>query len=108
MGTAGEEAGRDWITSQAAEVAELENLARWYKRVQDPDAFFVEDDREEYSLAERVYFQIHPWDDQDRSEAQEFWEGIFHGHEYTAGGPVAIRGFVEGALDLWSELERQL
>jgi hypothetical protein len=102
----GEKAGREWGESDA-EVDELANLQRWYARLgRDVDAVFGDDAwGRAYSSAELIAFAAWPERDGDRSAAEEFWNQCLGDDANLADDPQFVKGFVEGALELWDEVK---
>jgi hypothetical protein len=92
-----------------AEADELERLAdlkareltRWNEA-------FHESDREAFSVAELMAFVIlGPDNANDRAEARKFWETAV-GKEVEKLQPEFVRGFVDGALNVWNEVAHEL
>ena len=51
---------------------------------------------------------IHPKHEGDRSVAEEFWERQLGDQASLAHEPIFVKGFVEGALDLWDQVKDEL
>ena len=104
----GEQCGREWVEDRA-EADELIRLERWKAKMGWEWAqFFADDPNGAYSVAELVVFVIWPEDDGDRSNAQSFWEGVLGDDISTADDPQFVKGFIEGALDLWDQVKNKL
>ena len=105
----GEKAGREWAESDA-EADELRNLDRWVSRLgHELDTVFVDDTwGSAYSRAEQVAFVVWPEHDGDRRVAETFWEERLGDDTSAADNPHFVRGFVDGALDLWHKVKDQL
>ena len=103
----GFEAGKAWAMSRA-EADELERLADLKARELNRwDAIFCQD-RQAYSVAERMAFVIVGLDDvNDRAEAREFWETAL-GKQVEKLQPEFVRGFVDGTLHIWDGVAHEL
>jgi hypothetical protein len=106
---AGEKAGRIWAKGRA-EVEELRNLERYRNRCgHEWDSLFVEETNCAYSRAELLFFEIHPKENGDRSACHHFWQPITDDDETTDIDQSAfLKGFAEGALDVWHEVKDKL
>jgi hypothetical protein len=103
----GREAGRAWAMNRA-EAAELERLAAFVERCGlDWDGLFDRAGTDAYSAGERIVFAILPEDDGDRGASHCFWE-MNAGDPDLAMRPEFVRGFAEGAVELWDEIRDQL
>jgi hypothetical protein len=104
--------GKEWAEKHA-EFPELERLANWRN---DPHV----DQRGRYELtspgrnafgpAEHLAFTLQP-EDQSRSGAQDFWNRAVKDDAESRENitkPEFLRGFVEGALDVWDKAKDQL
>jgi hypothetical protein len=104
----GEKVGRAWV-EEDAEADELENLERWLLIYRgNEDAIFRDDLNHAYSSAELTVFGIWPDRDGDRSAAEEFWEERLGDDASAAEHVQFVRGFVDGALDMWRKVKDQL
>ncbi len=107
----GYETGNRWGETLAS-FAELKRLANFQdsRRAQSRDAW-------------ELWFSPHgdhlPWitlvgviqDDKNPhpvTTAQPFWRSVFGEHSSKAGEGAFLRGFVEGAVDLWLRVEKKL
>lgn len=109
----GLEAGKEWAKSDA-EAVELQRLAKLRETI-DADArdswqdwFETGGSRSAWGAWERFVFLIRPETDGDRSACGEFWEEVLGDDVHMAGGAAWLRGFADGALEIWWEVERQL
>ena len=104
----GKEVGRGWAESDA-EADELIRLERIYNRSgTDWSRLFDTGQGVAYGASERVYFWIDPDNDGDRHAAASFWEGALGDDVKKAQDDSFVRGFCEGALELWDEVKGQL
>jgi hypothetical protein len=104
----GYEAGQGWALNHG-EADELMRLADLQATCQGAewDLTFDPPCEEAFSTAERIAFKIlgedsHPY----RAEAREFWDMAI-GKEIEQISNDFVKGFVEGALAVWSEVEDQ-
>jgi len=114
---AGFSAGKDWA-ERDAEAADLDRLevlkaqrdadvtCGWQDYFDPTDAIHLD------SLADRLYMDIRSSDDDSpRSNARDFWKravGDDREAEYHLANPDFLRGFAEGALEVWREVQGQL
>jgi hypothetical protein len=106
----GEQCGREWV-EDLAEADQLIRLERWKARAGwEWDQLFSSDDQNRaYSMAELCVFEMWPEDDGDRGCARSFWEEALHGDDMSAADdPQFVKGFIEGALDLWNQVKHKL
>jgi hypothetical protein len=105
----GTQCGREWVEDRA-EANDLIRLERWKARVGwEWDQLFSRDDQNNaYSMAELLVFEIWPEDDGDRSTAQSFWEEALGDDTSAVDDPQFVKGFAEGALELWDEIKDKL
>lgn len=106
----GEKAGREWAEAYA-EADELANLERWQARLgHDFDVIFSDDLtwRSAYSSAELVAFAAWPEKDEDRSAAEMFWEEALGDDAKLADDAQFVKGFVQGAIELWDQVKDKL
>ena len=97
-GEAGEDDGRKWA-SNTAEAEELSRLEGLY----DPHNWDITDGLPE---ARDVYYGMHSEDDGDWQSADEFWENVADLKTIAPINHCAyVRGFVEGALEVWEEVK---
>lgn len=112
---AGYEAGEQWA-KDFGEVPEMKRLDRLHsERTRDPSydwhAFFSNYGSSAYSTAEHLYFAMFPEHDGDRDESLAFWNGIIDASNAVIDNACDdswLRGFAEGALEVWWEVERHL
>ena len=103
----GFEEGRGWAMTRA-EAAELEDLAAWREQAGlDWELHFDRTVSDAYSPGEILVFAISPERNGDREIAREFWEGNVSSPHLSLKSEF-VRGFAEGALDLWKEVSDQL
>jgi hypothetical protein len=108
----GFEAGEAWAKDEA-ETDELERLERFLARLDgEPsfgrDEFFSDFGQKTYSTAEGLYFALHPEDDRDRRAAEHFWEEALGDNVELASNDSFLRGFAEGAVELWQKYKDKL
>lgn len=96
----GFEEGKSW----AAKVAEVTELRRLEKIEDYP---WELGGTSAYSDAEILFFQIQPDADGDRDESERFWEHAF-GDDFDTDDTDLLRGFAEGALQVWNEVKGKL
>lgn len=112
----GYEAGRQWVDGFGdkdgdAEMEELDRLKDFHDhpgrdaRYGWKEFFDSEYGSSAYSTAERFYFLIHPEDDGDRGEAEEFWRSILDDGCDVLVYDEWYRGFAEGALKVLFDVE---
>ncbi len=98
--------GQSWARDQA-EVGELILLERLRDECgrRDWDGLFMSGEGDAYGSSEHFVFAIWPERDGDRGAATEFWEmlGIEHHPQDDF-----VRGFAEGALEVWDEVKDRL
>ncbi|MCK4414316.1 MAG: hypothetical protein KAY32_12290 [Candidatus Eisenbacteria sp.] len=104
-------AGQVWARKQA-EAVELERLdsldTRLERELLGWSGFLDCDSNSAYGPEELLYFEMHPDEDRDRTAATDFWE-MTTGMKVSDGLPKEfIRGFVEGALSIWHQVEDKL
>ncbi len=104
----GFEAGKTWAMNQA-EADELERLVDLReKNITNWDVLFDQYDSNAYSVAEQMAFTILGKDaEPGRPEAREFWERAI-GEDAVSSPPELVRGFIEGALQVWEEVADDL
>ena len=102
----GFELGQEWAKGTAGH-AELLRLGEYEKSVSPGKwaSLFSGDNQNDYGAGERLYSIIQP-NDGDSGAAKWFWDtAIGEDVELTED---LVRGFAEGALDVWSEVEDKL
>lgn len=105
----GQAAGRDWSRNRA-EFKELERI----EELRDTCGnewllFFDTDESSAWGVGELLYFVIDPNCNETRQFATDFWDAVLDGDDRRlAYEPEFVRGFAEGALDVWGELKPQL
>jgi hypothetical protein len=106
----GSEAGRGWA-KDTAEVEELERLQTARNRDwRGWDEIFDNDDpNRAYGPGEIVVFLINPEADGDRDAASQFWEQAVgeNSRDLMYDGSF-VRGFAEGALNIWEEVKDRI
>jgi hypothetical protein len=102
----GHAAGQEWAKNKA-EAGELILLERWRDSCgpHDWQDCFVTDERSAYSAAEHFVFRIRPECDGEREAVSDFWEQ--RGREDHPQDEF-VRGFAEGALEVWDDVKDQL
>lgn len=101
--------GERWAKDEA-EAPELERLlsCRRMGTAQDWASYFADDETSAYSPGERIYFTIAPDEDKNRDAAAEFWEHVSGSRGALMGDGSYVRGFWEGALDVWVKIKDKL
>ena len=104
--TQGNEAGKEWAKDEA-EAEELIRLEQWRDGCTHgewPDCF-VTDGTSAWGASENFVFRIWPEEDGNRDAAQNFWE-----QRGAEGYPrdEFVRGFAEGALEIWGQVKGKL
>jgi hypothetical protein len=106
--TAGQQAGREWA-ADVAEADELQRLARARARhAGDWDEFFRDNNVGCAAPARWVCAQLNPCAEDGGALGDDFWQGALGDAERAAEDPMFVKGFCEGALSLWTEIEGQL
>jgi hypothetical protein len=110
---AGYDLGKRWA-EHSAEVAELQRLESLYDDLEnDPrlgwDSYFENDEPSVYGTDEGLFFAMHPDADKDRRAAEDFWACFAGDAIRQATNPGAfLKGFAEGARDLWLSVKDEL
>ncbi|MBU1702315.1 MAG: hypothetical protein KJ970_12030 [Candidatus Eisenbacteria bacterium] len=106
-------AGQEWAKNRA-EARELERLDSLQARLAHEPSYgwneYFDSDygSSAYGLGERLYFDLDPEYNGDRSAAKDFWECVV-GEKISSDLPDEfIRGFAEGALSIWNEVQGKL
>ena len=107
---AGFETGKTWA-QDAAKPKQFQNLEQLRDSCSTSHEWGLQFDGESnsaYSTAERLAFGINPEMEGERNDAAGFWE-IAVGDDAVAESNLAddefMRGFAEGALDVWGEVK---
>ncbi len=101
-------AGEEWAKNQA-EAEELERLSDFRDQCgTDWDSVLTTGPDDAYGSGERLYFVISPEDDGDRGASCGFWESQLGLEDGSCPKDSLVRGFVEGALEVWDEVKDQL
>jgi hypothetical protein len=104
----GKQCGREWVEDRA-EADELIRLERWKAKMGwEWDQFFADHPNNAYSSAELFVFEIWPEDEGDRGTAQVFWVEALGDDSSAADDPQFVKGFIEGALELWDQVKDRL
>jgi len=105
--------GQDWAKDDAS-VTQLKRLEMLYNRLSNEpvynwEHFFAFDANNAYTVYELLYFQLEPDHNGDRESARDFWERAVgdDGDTNIQEGEL-VRGFAEGALDIWRSVKHQL
>ncbi len=104
----GREAGQEWARNQAeaAELIRLEKL-REHSGASDWEAFFTTGEREAYGVPQHFVFQVFPEWDGSREASRDFWE-TQAGDDNGYPDDAFVRGFAEGALEIWDQVKGEL
>lgn len=103
----GHQAGEEWA-SEIADYVELRRLGQMKEGTSpvDWDLFWDTGVNDANCASERLAFVIRPDDNEDRQAAAAFWEtAVGDGVDLTDD---FVRGFVDGALDVWREVRDKL
>jgi len=110
---AGYNLGKRWA-EQSAEASELQHLEELRDGLEaqpqdDWDDYFSEQEGSAYGTGENLFFAMNPEADADRQAAKDFWESVAGDSLQQAANPRAfLKGFAEGALDLWLSVKDEL
>jgi hypothetical protein len=114
---AGLKTGRRWAKGQAGvqELERVEKLIADVGRGYDSLGAYIRDSlpiiagsTDCYSLSEKVYFQMFPEDNGDRTAAASFWERTLVDNAGKAVNPVFLEAFLEGAEEVWDAVKDRL
>ena len=102
----GREAGISW----AKNVAEPTHLERLDEIVNSAgEDYFAEDPDQDYSPAERFYYEvIEPNHEGRRRAALDWWSRTFDGIGEDGPLPADVEGFAEGAMEIWEQVRDEL
>lgn len=107
----GFEAGQRWAIAEA-EAEELEHIETLRQRVDSYnwDDWFENGERDSYGSGDRLAFVVKPEFNGNRQWGREFWECYSHRDDWEAmmDTPAFVRGFAEGALEVWGEVKDQI
>lgn len=104
----GFEVGQQWAKedAEAIELKRLQNLrdhlAMAWEGCFDPAS------QQTYNASQWVVFAIRPETDKDRHAAEEFWGDVLVDEFPKAEEDQFVRGFAEGALEVWAEVSPHL
>jgi hypothetical protein len=104
----GWDAGKEW-TEKYAEVSQLKRLEAWRDDGSQDECRYEVSRGNAFDAAEHLAFALCPGE-KSCSEAREFWDcavGDDVPHDDIAQ-PEFLRGFVEGALDVWNKVKDQI
>ena len=97
--------GQEWAEKYAS-APELIRLEKWSSE----PIYAVDEMCNAFTADELLAFSIHP-EDQTRSGAKVFWECAIGPDELSQEKlslPEFLRGFVEGAIDVWDKVKNQI
>ena len=100
--------GKEWA-EECAEVSELKRLETWFDDQNFNECRYEVNEGNAFDAADCLAFVLCPHD-QSRSGAQEFWNSAV-GDDVPRDDiarPEFLRGFVEGALNVWDKVQDQL
>ncbi len=104
---AGRAAGQDWA-KQRAEAHELERLEKLVYPSEGWEVLLIDTPNQAFSTAEIVFFAIFPDANGDRRAAECFWTDESGFEDYRSVTTDFVRGFGEGAIELWDSVKDQL
>ena len=109
MHEAGYETGQQWAKHDAS-AKQLKRLDALRGRLLHDwdESFDSQCGSSAYSIAERLFFEIEPNCDGERSEASEFWETAAPDDTHSIEDDDWLRGFADGALAVWGEVKSQV
>ena len=96
--------GERWARNYAS----YDELVRVAAVSEDDDHPWEVDERNPYSAAEVLFFAIDGTEDRDRSGASDYWERAIGEANEPLQHPEFLRGFVDGAADLFESIEDQI
>lgn|SRR5262249_8136824 len=105
--------GQEWAKNDA-DLKQLERLGKLYDNLTDEPSndwkqYFEDKPDCAYATCERLYFQLEPDDEEDRDETRDFWErAAGEDWETDIQDGRWVRGFAEGALDIWNEVKGKI
>ena len=109
----GYDLGKDWA-EQSAEASELQHLEELQNGLKtepqyDWDDYFSEQEGSAYGTDENLFFAMVPEADGDRQAANDFWElATGNSLQQAANRGSFLKGFAEGAIDLWLSVKDEL
>jgi hypothetical protein len=103
----GRDAGKSWVENNA-EVPELKRLDRYHAENHRDAWYLCTVESDAFSAAEHLARAITGDNDLDRSGMREFWQGVLGDDEEKIHDDDFLKGFVDGAMELWSEVEGKL
>ncbi|HKZ80142.1 MAG TPA: hypothetical protein VJ124_17845 [Pyrinomonadaceae bacterium] len=102
--------GKDFAMHRA-EARQLQAFEDFQERTQDWDGYFTQPNgRDAWGLTDHLYFEIAPEGEQaGRDESAEFWTfAIGDSLDRYRLSSAWFKGFVEGALDVWQDVQSEL
>lgn len=109
----GHDLGQKWA-EQSAEAAALQRLEDLRDELEsqpqlDWDDFFDWSEPQVYGPDEHLFFAMFPEADKDRRASEDFWECVVgDAIQNSAFSSELLRGFAEGAIELWLSVKDEL
>lgn len=105
--------GKTWA-ERSAEAAALQRLEQLHDELDAQPQYgwnscFEQHEGTAYGPGELLYFALHSEDDEDRQAARAFWEVVAGDSLQKAAFPGSLlKGFAEGALEVWMAVKEEL
>jgi hypothetical protein len=100
--------GREYGEKWARDHASYDELVRVVAVSENEDHPWEVNEQDIYSAAEILFFSIDGQEYQDRGDARDFWKAAVDGANDAQQQPEFLRGFVDGAADLFESIEDQI
>jgi hypothetical protein len=101
----GREAGCEWA-SKLASAEDLVRLSDFRDSTRDWVSAFEPNGQPPYKVAE--WFVLHVLNAARKIAPEQFWENFRDSEETGKVYPLFVRGFAEGALEVWDAVKAQL
>ncbi len=105
----GVEAGRTWATEHA-EFNELHNLSEWWDTASEDgrDVVLTTQETDAFGASHQLACVIRGECCRDRKDSDQFWEEAIGDDNGQRHSDRFVRGFVEGALQVWNAVKDKL
>ncbi len=105
----GLDAGRTWAT-EYAEYKHLCDLAAWWDTTSehDIDVILTTLESDVFGASHRLVCIILGNESADRHDSEEFWDTAIGEDDNRQCSDVFVRGFAEGALEVWNSVKDEL